>query len=200
MYRILGTSLHWTLQILGQQALSDTRSLKQKSIFNKEETLVARVQCWPLMQKGKWYCLSNYVLLMLAEFEFLKMLTLHAPIRTAGDGIFGDRISSSWHLEKARLVDHLCYLCLVFFHVFASVHCCFVVTCWEKAYFLALFVMFNCVLSLSNVVSWVRCGTWLYRLPIYAAFLNFLNAFKTHGCFGCCPFYGGVFCYCWSIV
>ena len=30
------------------------------------------------------------------------------------------------------------------FHDFASVHCCFVVTCWERADLLSLFVMFNC--------------------------------------------------------
>ena len=29
-------------------------------------------------------------------------------------------------------------------HAFASVHCCLVVTCWERADLLAL-VMFNCV-------------------------------------------------------
>ena len=43
----------------------------------------------------------------------------------------------------------------------ASVHCCLVVTCWERADPLALvcndvkFVF----LSLSHVVSWVMCGT-----------------------------------------
>ena len=28
-------------------------------------------------------------------------------------------------------------------------------------------------LSLSHVVSWVRCGTWLYRFLIFAAFLTY---------------------------
>ena len=28
-------------------------------------------------------------------------------------------------------------------------------------------------LSLSHVVSWVRCGTWLYRFLIFATFLSF---------------------------
>ena len=37
-----------------------------------------------------------------------------------------------------------------------------------------VFVMFNCVLSLSNVVSWVSCGTSLYRLLIFAAFLTLI--------------------------
>ena len=50
-------------------------------------------------------------------------------------------------------MDHLCYLCLVFCHTFASVHCCLVV----RVDLLAL--VCDCVLSLSHVVSWVRCGT-----------------------------------------
>ena len=36
------------------------------------------------------------------------------------------------------------------------------------------FVMFV-FLSLSHLVSWVRCGTWLYRFLIFAAFLTFLT-------------------------
>ena len=34
------------------------------------------------------------------------------------------------------------------------------------------FVMFNCVLSPSPVVSWVRCGIGLHRLLIFATFLT----------------------------
>ena len=42
-------------------------------------------------------------------------------------------------------------------HAFLSVHCSLVVTCWERTGLLALFyAMFYCVLSLSNVVAWVR--------------------------------------------
>ena len=44
-------------------------------------------------------------------------------------------------------------------HAFASVHCCLVVTCWERADLLALVGDVNCNLLLSHVVSWVRCGT-----------------------------------------
>ena len=56
-------------------------------------------------------------------------------------------------------MDHLCYLCLVF----AMLSRLFIaalrspagkgLTSW------LLFVKFNCVLSLSQVISWVRCGT-----------------------------------------
>ena len=44
-------------------------------------------------------------------------------------------------------------------HAFASVHCCLVVTCWELADFLPLVGDDYCILLLSHVVSWVRCGT-----------------------------------------
>ena len=56
-------------------------------------------------------------------------------------------------------------------HAFASFYCCSVVglTAW------LLFVMFNCVLSLSHVVFWVRCSTWLYRFLIFAIILTYIH-------------------------
>ena len=44
-------------------------------------------------------------------------------------------------------------------HALASVHCCLVVTCRERADLLTLVCDVNRVLSLSHVVFWVRCGT-----------------------------------------
>ena len=44
-------------------------------------------------------------------------------------------------------------------HVFASDHCCLVVTCLEMADLLALVGDVYCILLLSHVVSWVRFGT-----------------------------------------
>ena len=48
---------------------------------------------------------------------------------------------------------------------------CFVVTCWERADLLALVcgVFFEFVTF--PLVSWVRCGTWLYRFLIFATLL-----------------------------
>ena len=67
-------------------------------------------------------------------------------------------------------MDHLCYLCLVF----VMLSCLFIAAVWSPAgkglTSWLLFVMFNCVLSLSNVVSWFRCGTCLYRFLIFAIF------------------------------
>ena len=56
-------------------------------------------------------------------------------------------------------MDHLCYLCLVF----VMLSRLFIAALWSSAgeglTSWLLFVMLNCVLSLSHVISWVRCGT-----------------------------------------
>ena len=48
-------------------------------------------------------------------------------------------------------MDNMCILCLGVSHTLASVHCCLMVTCWERADLLALvgdvyciFVIFPC--------------------------------------------------------
>ena len=69
-------------------------------------------------------------------------------------------------------VDHLWYLWLVFVMLSHQ----FIAALWSPAgkgltSWLS-FAMFNCVLSLSHVVSWVRCGPWLYRFLIFVPFLN----------------------------
>ena len=55
-------------------------------------------------------------------------------------------------------MDHLCYLCLIFFMLSRP----FIAALWLPAgkglTSCLLFVMCNCVSSLSNVESWVRCG------------------------------------------
>ena len=50
--------------------------------------------------------------------------------------------------------------CLMFaMSLCASVYMCFLVTCWERADLLALFVVSNCEFVTFPLVSWVRCGT-----------------------------------------
>ena len=57
-------------------------------------------------------------------------------------------------------MDPFRYLCFMSYYTVLSVHCSVMVTCWERADILVLlYVMFSWVLSLSHVVSWVRCGT-----------------------------------------
>ena len=54
----------------------------------------------------------------------------------------------------------------------ASVYMCFVATCWERADLLALVCSVCCEFVTFPLVSWVRCGTWLYRLLIFAPLLT----------------------------
>ena len=54
------------------------------------------------------------------------------------------------------------------YYTVLSVPCSLVITCWESADLLALFVCeFPCVLSLFNMISRVRCGTLLYRFLVF---------------------------------
>ena len=57
----------------------------------------------------------------------------------------------------------------------ASVYMCFVVTCWERADLLALVCGVFCEFVTFPLVSWVRCGTWLYRFLIFATLLFWLK-------------------------
>ena len=57
-------------------------------------------------------------------------------------------------------------------HAFASVQCCLCGHLLGKDWPLGSCLWcLNVFLSLSHVVSWVRCGTWLYRFLIFVAFL-----------------------------
>ena len=73
-------------------------------------------------------------------------------------------------------VDLICFFCLVFtMSLCASVYMCLVVTCWARADLLnwLSFVVSNCEFVTFPLVSWVRCGTWLYRFLIFVPLLTF---------------------------
>ena len=66
--------------------------------------------------------------------------------------------------------------CLVFaMSLCASVYMCFVVTFWERADLSALVCGVCCEFVTFPLVSWVRCGTWLYRFLIFALLLTFFK-------------------------
>ena len=75
----------------------------------------------------------------------------------------------------ASFVDHFCYLCFMS----GMLSCLFFAALWSPAgrglASWLLCVMFSWILLLSNVVAWVRFGTWLYRFMIFAFFLTFLR-------------------------
>ena len=73
--------------------------------------------------------------------------------------------------------DHLCYFCLVLlcFHA-----CLFVDALWSPAgkgltSWLS-FVMSYCDVVTFPLVSWVRCGAWLYRFLIFALFFTLIKS------------------------
>ena len=73
---------------------------------------------------------------------------------------------------------HLCFLCLVFLMLSRL----FIAALWLPAVGLTpwlLLVMFIVFLLLSDVVSWLRCDTCLYRFLIFAVFLTFINRIHT---------------------
>ena len=86
----------------------------------------------------------------------------------------------------ASFVDPLCYLCFTFVLIIPS--CLFlVVACWEGTCLLC--VVFPRVLSLSHMVSPVRCGTWLIQFLIFVIFFSFgiyvIDIFLSHLIFDC---------------
>ena len=56
-------------------------------------------------------------------------------------------------------MDYLCYLCLVFVMLSLLFIAALMYPAGKGLTSWLLFIMFNCVLSLSHVVFWVRCGT-----------------------------------------
>ena len=80
----------------------------------------------------------------------------------------------------ASFVDYLCYFCLVLFCFHARL---LVDALWspaEKGLASWLsFVMSNCGVTFS-LVSWVRCGAWLYRFLIFALFLTLTVLFSVN--------------------
>ena len=79
-----------------------------------------------------------------------------------------------WRFQGVTsFVDLLCFFCLVVtMHLCSSVLCALwspagkVLTSW------LLFVMSNCEFVTFPLVSWVRCGTWLYQFLIFAPLLT----------------------------
>ena len=74
----------------------------------------------------------------------------------------------------ASFVDHLCYFCLAFVMLSsASIIDALRSPAGKGLASWLSFVMSNCeVVTFPFRVSWVRCGTWLYRFWIFALFLQ----------------------------
>ena len=69
--------------------------------------------------------------------------------------------------RRCFFVDHLICYCM-------SVCWCLVVTCGKGLNSWLSFVISNCEVVTFPLVSWVRCGAWLYQFLIFALFLTLL--------------------------
>ena len=70
-------------------------------------------------------------------------------------------------------MDLSCFLCLVFaMSLCASVYMCFVSPAGKGLTSWLSFVVFNCEFVTFPLVSWNRCGTFLYRFLIFAPLLT----------------------------
>ena len=127
--------------------------------------------CAPLVADLFWFCYERDFMLSLSDKNQTDIIEgwrrktgLSPPVK-----YFTDR-------SKAVLLLWIFYvfvLSCVCFVLCASVYMCFVVTCWERADLLALVCGVFCEFVTFPLVSWVRCGTWLYRFLIFAPLLTF---------------------------
>ena len=119
---------------------------------------------------GAW--LYGFLIFAFLFWHHLLLLTsdgLSPPVK-----YFTDR-------SKAVLLLWIFYvfvLSCVCYVLCASVYMCFVVTCWERADLLALVCGVFCEFVTFPLVSWVRCGTWLYRFLIFAPLLTFVKTWR----------------------
>ena len=121
-----------------------------------------------------FYVLGDDTSISLGSFMWTEHRCVLIPIRNKG----GTVTCLSPPVIFLPTVPRWCFFCGPFLlfvfcfclcHTVLSVPCSLVVTCLERTDLLALlYIMFSCVLSLSHMVSWVRCGTWLYWFLIIA--------------------------------
>ena len=97
--------------------------------------------------------------------------------------VYQKKVFRKYFTDRSKEVLLFWIICVINVLCFSCFRVCSLLPCghllgkgWPLDPWL-LFVMFKCVLSLSHVVSWVRCGTCLYRFLIFAAFLTFIILF-----------------------
>ena len=145
--------------------------------------------CWFVVDCCSWcgFCVCSmvcYALLCFFRFALILMLASATSMwkRRLDLKVYYFTLTIPWR----------CFFCesflLLMFRVchaiLSSIYCSLVVTCLERADLLApLYVVIYCVLSLPDWVSWVKCGTWVYRLLIFASFLTLRNESKIILCF-----------------
>ena len=117
--------------------------------------------------------LLNCCLLSIPLWEFVIVLCFVVRYFWFCNHLDGEERAGCFLLRRYFFFGSFMFLfCLVFaMSLCASVYMCIVVTCWERADLLALVCGVNCEFVTFPLVSWVRCGTWLYRFLIFAPLL-----------------------------
>ena len=116
------------------------------------------------------WCIQFWVILTLtltsgfiSRFFLLYYSYLSSNVSCARPIPLGAFVTCLWHF----LFCHVLTMSLC-----ASVYMCVVVTCWERADLLALVCGVCCEFVTFPLVSWVRCGTWLYWFLVFAPLLT----------------------------
>ena len=142
----------------------------------------------PLMAHSPWLAKTMIIMVLCIIHPGWLELPLartifHGPKSVWAIGVIVYTTLKMWRQGPSIYsLSYLTWLLLWIFYVFvlscvcyvlcASVYMCFVVTCWERADLLALVYGVFCEFVTFPLVSWVRCGTWLYRFLIFAILLT----------------------------
>ena len=114
--------------------------------------------------------------MLLYRWEFL-CLCCQLALKSPHTFIYSNLQGLHIHQGGASFVGPFCYL-ICFMFVFVKLSCAFFAALWSPSgtwqtawlsYSVWCFIVF---LSLSLMVSWVRCGTWLYQFLIFAFYFT----------------------------
>ena len=116
------------------------------------------------------------VFLCFVAFPNVSWSTSEIRARLAPQNWF--KSSSKKNTDRFKLVLLVWIICVIYVLCLSCFHVCSLLPCghllgkcWPLGPCLWCLIVF---LSLSHMVYWVRCGTWLYRFLNFAAFLTFI--------------------------
>ena len=75
-------------------------------------------------------------------------------------------------------MDHLCFFVSCVSHAFASLHCCLVVTCWERVDFLALVGDVYCIFVICQCGILGQVWYLIVSFPDFCGLSYFENVFN----------------------
>ena len=129
----------------------------------------------PYMQNGStWFIILTSLLSTMITFILVYCLHFTHIVSAYDLTSLSPPVKYFTDRSKAVLLLWIFYvfvLSCVCYVLCVSVYMCFVVTCWERADLLAFVCGVFCEFVTFPLVSWVRCGTWLYRFLIFATLL-----------------------------